>query len=123
MDGEALEVQEVNARDSSSDANSSSGSGQVSGVSVEELQRMLDAAADRAGNSVVASIEGDIATLGNTLSTSVAEGGVVQLQDEQYAQFSHLMASELYTSVFVLGLLALLLGAVVAVGLTLHWRS
>lgn len=50
-------------------------------------------------------------------------GATVTLDPAQYDRFSSLGGAGLQADVIMLGLLALLLGAVVATAMTLHWRG
>lgn len=52
-----------------------------------------------------------------------SEGLTVTLDPAQYERFSSLGGAGLQADVLSLGLLALILGAVVATAMTLHWRG
>lgn len=85
-------------------------------LSRDELTKLIsdgiDASADRAARAV-----------GSELAGSLDLGGAVELVDGQYGQMVDLESTGLYVGVAQCGLLALVLGAVVAVGMTLHWRG
>ena len=99
------------------------GSEQQEGVllklSYDELQGLLDASADRA---VGAAVDGASETVLARIDSLASVGSTVALDDAQFQRLSDLGATGLHGSVVCVGLLSLILGAVVATAVTLHWR-
>lgn len=88
-------------------------------VSKDELTKLItdgiDASAERAAGKVGTDLAG---TLG-----AIDMGGTVALVDEQYDTIVKLDSTQLHVSVAALGVLSLVLGAVVAISMTMHWRG
>ena len=77
--------------------------------------RATESAASAAAESVSSEVRSSLAAVSGTR--------VVRIDSGQFGRLASLGASQLHSSVYGIGLLAMLLGAVVAVGMTLHWRS
>ena len=92
----------------------------VSEMSKDELLETIQAAVaglpDATASALASVLDKDAQQL-----TTV--GGTVALDDSQFSRLSELGGAGLHTSVFGVGFLALILGAVVGVALTLHWRG
>lgn len=102
-------------------------SSEVVNVSPDDLRMLIeDAVAAGSATSVDAlssKIDDGVAALGSSLASSSPSSGVVTLDDAQYLQLRADMAASVTSSVVALGVLALILGAVVALGFTQHWKS
>lgn len=98
----------------------------VADLTPDEYRQMLDDAAARAVAAEVAgtsqALAENIAALGDSARQSVVSG-TVSVDPEQYLEMRDLAATELQGNVMLVGLLSLILGAVVATALTLHWRG
>lgn len=103
----------------SQDTSSSSSSVQPSvtvNVSREEFEKLLADSASTAASAAAAEV-------GTKVSDTISSGGTVALVDEQYNALRTMDGAQLHGVVFAIGLLSLILGAIVAVGMTLHMRG
>ena len=103
----------------SQDTSSSSSSVQPSitvNVSREEFEKLLADSASSAAGAAAAEV-------GTKVSDTISAGGTVALVDEQYNALRTMDGAQLHGLVFAIGLLSLILGAIVAVGMTLHMRG
>lgn len=103
----------------SQDTSSSSSSVQPSvtvNVSREEFEKLLADSASSAADAAATEV-------GTKVSDTFSAGGTVALVDEQYNALRTMDGAQLHGLVFAIGLLSLILGAIVAVGMTLHMRG
>lgn len=131
MDDERLDIQET--PDVGSDAESGDVPEYVQVVELEDAQGIIAAASrDAAAESVRALTEYlDVKFAGlNEGARAVTvdfpdamKAGTVSLKSDQYQELRGVLAAEVGTQVVCVGLTALLLGAVVGVAVTLHWRT
>lgn len=102
-------------------------SGEVVSVSADDLRMLIEDAVAAGSASNVDRLSDEMgdgfAALGSSLSSSSATSGVVVLDDAQYLQLRSDFAAAMTSYVVVLGVLSLILGAVVALGFTSHWKS
>lgn len=117
----------------------SQGSGTVT-LSAEELRAMLEdvvlAATSDVEDSIGGRIDAGVTSLGDRVDAGVSSlgasigsyasssaSGVVTLDSSQFRQLRADFASSTYALVVAVGVLSLVLGAVIALGFTSHWRS
>lgn len=102
-------------------------SSEVVYVSPEDLRVLIEDAVAAGSASSVDALSADmddaISALGSSLASSSSTSGVVVLDDAQYLQLRSDFAAAMTSYVVAIGVLALILGAVVALGFTDHWKS
>lgn len=108
---------------STSSDSQSTGSGTVAQMTRDELATMLQESETRAATSAATSLSASVTEQVDALSAGIESLGTFSIAPEQYEQIVKLGASELHSQVFCLGLLSLILGAVIATAVTLHWRA
>lgn len=102
---------------------SESGTNQPQGSSSDVVQisrAELDSAIADAATSAASELS--IQTLDAMGEIASAEG-TVALSDSQWQTLTQMDATHLHTDVVTAGLIAILLGAVIAIGMTFHWRA
>lgn len=97
-------------------------SAEVVQITRADLETAISDAADAAAASMASETGARLDALTADVQAA-STGGVVLLDDSQYSQISQLLASDLNGMVVVTGLCALILGAVVATAMTMHWRG
>lgn len=95
--------------------------GQVAYFALTDEQ--LRALADDSASSAVTLSHEDLAAMLAASAQASSQGSVVVVDAAQWGELRELIATDIQGGVFVLGFLALILGAVVGVGMTLHWRA
>lgn len=117
--GENIETGDAQQQQPTGDDNKSSssvGDSVTIAISRDEFARMLADSANAAADSAASAV-------GTQVSEHLASGGTVALVQEQYDGLKTMDAAQLHGVVFAIGLLSLILGAIVAVGMTLHMRG
>lgn len=92
-------------------------------VSRDELLQLLDDSAHATAGYTSDALGPAITSQIDALSADVESLGTVSLVPEQYDGLTALGATGLHAEVVMVGLLSLLLGAVIATAMTLHWRG
>lgn len=92
-------------------------------VTRDEFAQMLTAMANDAAGSATFAVNDSVSSQLETIREDVASMGTVSIAPEQYEQYLAISASGLHAQVVIVGLLSLLLGAVIATAVTLHWRG
>lgn len=115
------------------------GSGTVT-VSTEDLRAMVEdvvlSASSDLEDTVCGAIDGGVDSLGERIDAGVSSlgasigsyasssaSGTVTLDSSQFRQLRADYAASTYALVVAVGVLSLVLGAVIALGFTSHWRS
>lgn len=92
-------------------------------VSRDELATLIRTAANDAANSAAESVTSTVGTQLESMSSDISSLGTVTLVPEQFDKLAQLGSTDLHVGVVAIGLLSLLLGAVVATAMSLHWRG
>lgn len=98
----------------------------VKDLTSDELRTMLEDAAARAVADSAEQTSVELASGFSSLAESMVDTrvvGTVSIDDAQYQELRSLVAAGLHGEVVVVGLCSLILGAVVAAAMTLHWRG
>lgn len=90
-------------------------------ISSDELSQLARQSADAAAANVAADVAETVRAGMDGAESELS--ATVTLSDTQYGEMRSLLASDLQTSVVCTGVCSLILGAVVGVALTLHWRG
>lgn len=95
--------------------------GQVAYYALTE-QQLLSLAEESASSAVTHSHQDLVALLAASEEAS-PQGSVVIVDASQWGELRQMIATDIQGGVFCVGFLALILGAVVGVAMTLHWRA
>lgn len=90
-------------------------------VTEEQLSGLARDSADAAAASVASTVEDAVRS--GVEESNQGLSATVTLSDTQYQELRSILASDLQTSVVSVGVCSLILGSVVGVALTLHWRG
>lgn len=115
-------VQASNAQDSSAEQSSAVDSVNLQ-ISRDELASLLQNTANDAARSAAESVTSSVNAQLEAMNADISSLGTVSLVPEQYETISSIGATGLHAQVVIVGLLSLLLGAVIATAMTLHWRG
>lgn len=112
---------------SANNAETSSGAetGSPSGGAADGTQISRDELAEIVATAANAGTRDAIGAVGDSLTEQIeaATTGVVSVAPEQYETLTKLGATQLHVQVAGVGLASLLLGAVIAIAVTTHWRA
>lgn len=115
MEDESIQNVEQQSADSSA---SSEHDAEVVQISRADLEGAIAQAASDSANAAASQI-----VLGLSESIEGAAGGEVTIVGTQWDTLTQLSATQLHVGIAGCAFLALILGAVVGVALTLHWRG
>lgn len=91
---------------------------EVVNMTPEQLTELISAVSDASATKT-----GEIVLTGLTKDDDANVTTAVMIEPAQYRELRTLLAADLNSWMIGLGLLSLLLGAVIAVAVTLHWRA
>lgn len=114
--------QASSAQDSSAEQSSTVDSVNLQ-ISRDELASLLEDKANDAARSAAESVTSSVNAQLEAMNADISSLGTVSLVPEQYETISSIGATGLHAQVVIVGLLSLLLGAVIATAMTLHWRG